>query len=44
MHGVSPVQEIKPEAETLANDCGIAAVHALDYERLRGIERDDVLF
>jgi hypothetical protein len=34
---------IKPQAKVLATDRGIHCV-TLDYDTLRGIERDDTLF
>ena len=42
-HGVFAAQEIKPQARVLAEDRGIGCV-TLDYDALRGIERDDTLF
>ena len=41
--GVFAAQEIKPQAKVLANDRGIGCV-TLDYDALRGIEREDTLF
>jgi endonuclease len=43
VHGVFAAQEIKPQARVLATDRGIRCV-VLDYDRMRGIERNDVLF
>jgi endonuclease len=39
--GVFAAQEIKPQARVLARDRGIRCV-VLDYDTLRGIERDDL--
>ena len=39
--GVFAAQEIKPQARVLAEDRGIRCV-VLDYDRLRGIERDEL--
>jgi len=41
--GVFAAQEIKPQARVLAADRGIDCV-TLDYDKLRGIERNDTLF
>jgi endonuclease len=41
--GVFAAQEIKPQARVLAEDRGIGCV-TLDYDALRGIERDGTLF
>ncbi|MDP9846165.1 endonuclease NucS [Streptosporangium lutulentum] len=41
--GVFAAQEIKPQARVLAADRGIGCV-TLDYDKLRGIERNDTLF
>jgi RecB family endonuclease NucS len=43
VYGVLAAQTIKPQARTLAEDRGIRCV-VLDYDAMRGIERDDVLF
>jgi RecB family endonuclease NucS len=43
VRGIFAAQEIKPQARVLATDRGIACV-SLDYDALRGIERDDTLF
>jgi endonuclease len=43
VRGVFAAQEIKPQARVLAHDRGIACL-VLDYDRLRGIERDGTLF
>ena len=43
VRGVFAAQEIKPQARTLAEDRGIACL-VLDYDTLRGIERDGTLF
>ena len=43
VHGIFAAQEIKPQARVLATDRGIRCV-VLDYDAMRGIERDDVLF
>jgi len=43
VRGVFAAQEIKPQARTLAEDRGIACL-VLDYDALRGIERDGTLF
>lgn len=41
--GILAAQAIAPQARTLAEDRGIRCV-VLDYDGLRGIERDDTLF
>ena len=41
--GVLAAQSIRPQARTLAEDRGIRCV-VLDYDRMRGIEREDTLF
>ena len=41
--GVFAAQQIKPQARTLAEDRGLRCV-VLDYDRMRGHVRDDVLF
>lgn len=41
--GILAAQSITPQARTLAEDRGIRCV-VLDYEALRGIEREGVLF
>lgn len=41
VHGVFAAQEIKPQARVLATDRGIRCV-AVNYDRLRGIERDEL--
>lgn len=41
--GVFAAQQIKPQARVLAEDRGIRCV-VLDYDQLRGIERDGTLF
>ena len=41
--GVFAAQQIKPQARTLAEDRGIRCV-VLDYDAMRGVVRDDVLF
>jgi endonuclease len=41
--GIFAAQEIKPQARVLAEDRGIGCV-TLDYDALRGIERDGTLF
>ncbi|MEV4626220.1 endonuclease NucS [Micromonospora sp. NPDC049523] len=41
VHGVFAAQEIKPQARVLASDRGIRCV-AVNYDRLRGIERDEL--
>ena len=41
--GILAAQSIRPQARTLAEDRGIRCV-VLDYDRMRGIERDDTLF
>ncbi|WP_326820458.1 endonuclease NucS [Streptosporangium sp. NBC_01639] len=41
--GVFAAQEIRPQARVLAGDRGIDCV-VLDYDKLRGIERNDTLF
>jgi endonuclease len=43
VHGVLAAQTIKPQARILAEDRGIRCL-VLDYDAMRGIERDDVLF
>ncbi|MBO0820299.1 MAG: endonuclease NucS [Nocardiopsaceae bacterium] len=43
VHGVFAAQEIRPQARVLATDRGIRCV-TLDYQQMRGIIRDDVLF
>jgi endonuclease len=43
VRGIFAAQEIKPQARVLAGDRGIGCV-SLDYDALRGIERDDTLF
>lgn len=43
VRGIFAAQEIKPQAKVLANDRGIDCV-TLDYDALRGIEREDTLF
>ena len=43
VRGVFAAQEIKPQARTLAEDRGITCL-VLDYDALRGIERDGTLF
>jgi RecB family endonuclease NucS len=43
VRGIFAAQEIKPQARVLATDRGIGCV-SLDYDALRGIERDDTLF
>jgi hypothetical protein len=43
VHGVFAAQEIKPQARVLATDRGIRCL-TLDYQQMRGIVRDDVLF
>jgi RecB family endonuclease NucS len=43
VRGIFAAQEIKPQAKVLANDRGIDTV-TLDYDALRGIERDGTLF
>jgi endonuclease len=43
VRGVFAAQEIKPQARVLAEDRGIGCV-TLDYDALRGIERDGTLF
>lgn len=43
VQGVFAAQEIKPQAKVLAHDRGIRTV-TLDYDALRGIERDGMLF
>ncbi len=42
VRGVFAAQQIKPQARTLAADRGIRCV-VLDYDALRGAERDDLL-
>ena len=39
--GVFAAQEIKPQARTLAEDCGIRCV-VLDYQELRGLESNEL--
>lgn len=41
VQGIFAAQEIKPQARVLAQDRGIRCV-VLDYDRLRGIERDEL--
>ena len=41
--GVFAAQQIKPQARTLAEDRGIRCL-VLDYDAMRGVVRDDVLF
>jgi len=41
--GILAAQSIAPQAKTLAEDRGIRCV-TLDYDELRGIEREDTLF
>jgi RecB family endonuclease NucS len=41
--GIFAAQQIRPQARTLAEDRGIRCV-VLDYEAMRGLVRDDVLF
>jgi endonuclease len=43
VHGVFAAQEIKPQARTLAVDRGIRCL-TLDYDAMRGIEREGTLF
>ena len=43
VEGVFAAQEIRPQARTLAEDRGIRCV-VLDYDAMRGLERDDTLF
>ena len=43
VRGIFAAQEIKPQAKVLATDRGIDCV-TLDYDTLRGIERDGMLF
>ena len=43
VHGVLAAQSIKPQARTLAEDRGIRCV-TLDYERMRGVEPEGMLF
>jgi RecB family endonuclease NucS len=43
VRGIFAAQEIKPQAKVLATDRGIECV-TLDYDALRGIERDGTLF
>ncbi|HEX3492840.1 MAG TPA: endonuclease NucS [Streptosporangiaceae bacterium] len=43
VHGVLAAQTIKPQARTLAEDRGIRCV-LLDYDAMRGIEREGTLF
>jgi RecB family endonuclease NucS len=43
VRGIFAAQEIKPQAKVLAVDRGIDCV-TLDYDSLRGIERDGMLF
>ncbi|MEU0479942.1 MULTISPECIES: endonuclease NucS [Streptosporangium] len=43
VRGIFAAQEIKPQARVLAADRGIDCV-TLDYDKLRGIERNDTLF
>jgi endonuclease len=43
VHGVFAAQEIRPQARVLATDRGIRCV-TLDYDAMRGVEREDTLF
>jgi RecB family endonuclease NucS len=43
VRGILAAQEIKPQARTLAEDRGIRCV-VLDYDTMRGIEREGTLF
>ncbi len=43
VHGIFAAQEIRPQARTLAIDRGIRCV-TLDYDAMRGIEREGTLF
>ncbi|MGH3279002.1 MAG: endonuclease NucS [Trebonia sp.] len=43
VHGIFAAQEIRPQARTLAVDRGIRCV-TLDYDSMRGIEREGTLF
>jgi RecB family endonuclease NucS len=43
VHGIFAAQEIKPQARVLAADRGIRCV-VLDYDSMRGIEREGTLF
>ena len=43
VHGVFAAQEIRPQARVLAADRGIRCV-VLDYDTMRGIEREGTLF
>jgi RecB family endonuclease NucS len=43
VRGVFAAQEIRPQARTLAEDRGITCL-VLDYDQLRGIEREGTLF
>jgi len=43
VHGVLAAQTIKPQARTLAEDRGIRCV-VLDYDAMRGVEREGTLF
>jgi RecB family endonuclease NucS len=43
VHGIFAAQEIRPQARTLAVDRGIRCV-TLDYDAMRGIEREGTLF
>ena len=43
VHGIFAAQEIRPQARVLAADRGIRCV-TLDYDTMRGIERDGTLF
>jgi RecB family endonuclease NucS len=43
VQGIFAAQEIKPQARTLAEDRGIRCV-LLDYDTMRGIEREGTLF
>ena len=43
VRGVLAAQSIRPQARTLAEDRGIRCV-VLDYDRMRGVEREDTLF
>jgi RecB family endonuclease NucS len=41
VHGIFAAQQIRPQARTLAEDRGIRC-HVIDYDRLRGMESDDL--
>ena len=43
VRGVFAAQEIRPQARVLATDRGIRCV-TLDYDAMRGVEREDTLF